>query len=221
MDSNLDKLYSVIQEHDAFDEFSLEIPAFVANTNMSLSWDSETPKDIIKDYAKLILSFGKDQRDELQRHVFAYYKQIVETTDWLEKDHPVSTESEIWSLVQSVNFRIAHYPEKSYTILVAGCEVDWEEEHGMEICWRNGTELIRVSPQGGGFSYSKNIDEPYGRIIYEAYDYEFTTYEKTVPKHLLKEIYESYKDSEQATKKSPSKQKSLISRLFSKLLNGS
>ena len=85
------------------------------------------------------------------RHVFAYYMGVRNAvggdvhmrSDMTEP----SRESDIWKHVQPETVTVRPPDEgddqSAYVILHAAC--DWEPEHGLQMVWRDGTELVRVS----------------------------------------------------------------------------
>lgn len=85
-------------------------------------------------------------RDADTRHVYAYCQGFV-TSIGAEEDMPMPDNPlDIWQRVMPEV--VVVYPDdgldqNAYVLVHAAC--DWEPEHGLQMVWRGGTELVRVS----------------------------------------------------------------------------
>ena len=75
------------------------------------------------------------------------YKQnlIFDYTPKLE----LKTDNEIWNFVYPSNI-ILEQNEKGEVFVLIECNCKWEEEHGLQLVFKNGKELTRVSYCDGG-----------------------------------------------------------------------
>ena len=84
-----------------------------------------------------------------EEHVFAYYSAIRDADAF--QVVPIATAAEVWRHVvlgaQPVVIRRA-YGERGIYVSVE-CECDWEPEHGLQIVFRNGLEVVKVGPYDG------------------------------------------------------------------------
>lgn len=92
------------------------------------------------------LALTMRHRDEATPFVFANYREFVEA---IEEDEWNFTLEDIWSHVHPTAFHVSrgHHDGKVYVQITAEC--DWEVEHGLQLIYREGIELTRVSDQDG------------------------------------------------------------------------
>jgi hypothetical protein len=101
------------------------------------------------------LSLEAKERDGASNYVFQQYKRFCELVD--EDDVMVYIEDpeDVWAHVQPSEIHVSRRPrgdEGIYVQLLAEC--DWEVEHGLQLVFRNGNELSRVSEQDGHLTHS-------------------------------------------------------------------
>lgn len=80
------------------------------------------------------------------RHVHAYCKAFIAATDLAEDMTAPENPKDIWRHVQPTSISVTTgegLDPHAYVIVCANC--DWETEHGLQMVWRGGTELVRVS----------------------------------------------------------------------------
>ncbi len=56
---------------------------------------------------------------------------------------------EIWSYVHPKHVYIQYHEATASAYLTLACDCDWEEEHGLQLVYRDGAILTRVSEQDG------------------------------------------------------------------------
>lgn len=80
--------------------------------------------------------------------IIEIYKQnlIFEYTPRVE----FKSDNEIWSFVYP-NIIILAQNEIGEILVLIECGCDWEEEHGLQLVFKNGQQLTRVSYNDGGF----------------------------------------------------------------------
>lgn len=100
------------------------------------------------------MELGKEQRMEASQHVFKNYKEFVQQVGEEYFDFKIVNEEDVWKHVHptKINIRKRYKDNSVYIAIYAEC--DWEDEHGLQIVYKNGNELSRVSDQDGHLTYS-------------------------------------------------------------------
>ncbi|WP_442800635.1 DUF6985 domain-containing protein [Roseobacter sp. MH60115] len=115
-------------------------------------------------------------------HVHAYYRDMHMHADgaWIDENmtapaHP----ADIWAHVRPLALTITSRPPRPgtdpipYVILEANC--DWEDEHGLQLVWKEGRDLVRVGEYDGKPLHAENA--PSGVVYHSIYDDDFSTYQ--------------------------------------------
>ena len=63
----------------------------------------------------------------------------------------ITTEDNIWNFVTPKEI-IIHWDEDGEFFLCVSCECDWEEEHGLQLVFKDGLKLTRASGHDGHFT---------------------------------------------------------------------
>ncbi|MGR5213384.1 DUF6985 domain-containing protein [Vibrio rotiferianus] len=85
------------------------------------------------------------------QYAFQYYKEITEqldpNSDWYNENHvDISTEQDVWSYVQfSDVLYISRNEEDATVYIVLGGNCDWEPEHGIQLVFKEGRFINRLS----------------------------------------------------------------------------
>lgn len=124
-------------------------------------------------------------RSAITPHVYAYYRDLHTHADsaWIDAVMAVPTQpDDIWKHVRPLSItltsRLAQFEtiDKDdpvpYVLLEANC--DWEDEHGLQLVWREGHALVKVSECDGKPLQAENVQSS---IIYHStYDNSFSTH---------------------------------------------
>jgi hypothetical protein len=107
----------------------------------------------IDNMLEAFLSMGPSERERAGKHVLAlchdFLQAVGADTDDARAMLAITDPADIWAHVSGETIHI--YKETRYgdaplyIMLLCGC--DWEEEHGLQLVYRNGNELVRVSEQ--------------------------------------------------------------------------
>jgi hypothetical protein len=140
----------------------IQVPLFDGQTiPVSLSspglTNAITPDDAdaIDAVLDAFLMLGPSDRAAAGAPVLAYCKDTLEAiaADWPEARAmaAISDPADIWRhvFVREIDIKKdTRHGEPSIYVLVY-CACDWEEEHGLQLVYRNGAALMRVSPEDG------------------------------------------------------------------------
>jgi hypothetical protein len=105
------------------------------------------------------LKLGPADRLAASQYVFANYTRTAELVGEEDLDCQVESEKAIWQHVHPSEVFISrrHRRDRAiYISITAGC--DWEREHGLQIVYRRGLELARVSDQDGHLTHADAYD---------------------------------------------------------------
>jgi hypothetical protein len=111
--------------------------------------------DAIDKALDAFLALGPEDRARAAVPVLAYAKDTLDAigAEWPEAlaMAAISDPSEIWKHVSIEEIEIRKDTRRGeppfYIVLHCGC--DWEEEHGLQLVYRSGSELTRVGPDDG------------------------------------------------------------------------
>jgi len=108
-------------------------------------------------------SLGVDYRDSVSEAVHKNCTDYLDMVDWfdgVEDLKAIKTATEIWGFVQPSKIYVTRGRHGDQGIYVSiPCECAWEEEHGLQLVFRQGGKLTRVSGQDGHLTDS----DAYGR----------------------------------------------------------
>jgi hypothetical protein len=113
---------------------------------------SENTANFLADANAAILNFlkkGENERKAVSHLVFKNYADFVEAVG--EEDMPtIENEGDVWSFVypQEIYVSRRHRHDKDIYLQIA-CECEWEIEHGLQLVFRRGKKITRVSDQDG------------------------------------------------------------------------
>lgn len=108
---------------------------------------------------------------EAEPYVFRYYRDCLESWNWPE-DQIISIESsnEVWNHVKLGTEPIVtrrDYGDQGIYISLE-CECDWEEEHGLQIVFKNGLKVNKIGPYDSHCTNSDAYDdESLEKVVYK------------------------------------------------------
>jgi len=91
-------------------------------------------------------SFDRANDSEL---VLKYYSETLEYG--YAQELSIETPKDVWNFVVPVEI-IIHWDEIGDIYLCVSCECDWEEEHSLQLVFKNGQTLTRASGHDGHFN---------------------------------------------------------------------
>ena len=106
--------------------------------------------DIEPEYKRSLarfLALGAKDRARLERRILEYREQILRLCPDL-KFEKIEVPENIWTAVEIKGVGVTKDSSGSVYVRVFG-ECDWDPEHGLQISYRNGSDLMRVGPEDG------------------------------------------------------------------------
>jgi hypothetical protein len=120
-----------------------------------------------------------EQADQALTHFLklsAAYRNLISAiaykncTDFLdavgfdEADAPlrqINNQEDIWKFIHPTEIYVTRRHRSDHDIYVQiACECDWEQEHGLQLVFRQGKQLTRISDQDGHLTDADAYDKP-------------------------------------------------------------
>ena len=134
-------------------------------------YDDDANKDDFHTAIKNFLSINQSVLNDAEPHIFQYYKDF--NADWDEGSEEfitIESPADVWKHVQlgaKVMVTRRSYGDKGIYISVE-CECDWEQEHGLQIVFKNGLTINKIGQFDGHCTNSDAYgDESLENIIYQ------------------------------------------------------
>jgi hypothetical protein len=122
--------------------------------------EDPAPDDFVA-AVRSFLSLDARDRERAAPHVFDNYRQVA--LDWGLSSHVprIRRSQDIWSAVHPAEIRVSRRHRRDRKVYVqVHAECDWEPEHGLQLVYRDGGALSRVSEQDGHLTYTDAFDLP-------------------------------------------------------------
>jgi hypothetical protein len=145
------------------DSDEMQIP-FLGNLKLTITFQNMADDPAPEEFADAIRSFlrlSEQDRAETNQYVFADYRDFIECVGEDDFDFTIDDESSVWEHVHPTQIYVSrrHYGDKAVYVQIAA-ECDWEEEHGLQVVFKCGKTLKRVSDQDGHLTTSDAYDRP-------------------------------------------------------------
>lgn len=106
---------------------------------------------------KHFLQLGKAERLAASPGILQNCKEFLSAVGIEEEEDQVLWDiqdpTEIWQYVEPSHVHITRHPSADHAIYIfIACECAWEREHGLQLVFRKGQELTRISQQDGHLS---------------------------------------------------------------------
>jgi len=110
------------------------------------------------------LALTKNDRIAISDLVFKNCCDCIEEIgeeDFCEELRELKDAKAIWDFVRPEEIYVTRRSRRDKNIYIQiACECDWEEEHGLQLVFRQGKKLTRVSDQDGHLTEADAYDKP-------------------------------------------------------------
>jgi hypothetical protein len=140
----------------------LEIP-LLDGLRLSITLDSFVDGDQqdVENAISSFLKLGNADRLAVTPYVFANYKRMTELVSEEDLGCQITSEAAVWQHVHPNEIYVSRRPRRDRAIYISiAAECDWEPEHGLQIVYRRGSELVRVSDQDGHLTHTDALGLP-------------------------------------------------------------
>ena len=117
-----------------------------------------------RDFTQAVSSFlalTATDRAEAAPHMFKVYREFCDAVDEEDVDCHIDDVTAVWNHVHPTAIHVSrrHRHDKDVYVQVTA-ECDWEIEHGLQLVFRKGATLSRVSNQDGHLTTTDAYDLP-------------------------------------------------------------
>ena len=165
----LGKLRQEVDFPDWWKSDEFDIP-FFGNEKLTITFinfEPEHDKTFINEADKALTNFlklNKEDRNGISKLVYKNCMEFLDAVDFDEADEPlrqIKNINEIWNFIQPTEIHVTRRPYKDQDMYVQIlCECDWEQEHGLQLVFRQGKKLTRISDQDGHLIEADAFDKP-------------------------------------------------------------
>ena len=163
------RLFQNDQFEDWWESEPREIP-FFDNKKIEITFMDLVPADdntFIEEADRALESFfskSNTDRNELSDLIYKHSIDFVEAVGWEDEDEylrDLKDKNEIWNYVYPQQILVSRRNRRDKDIYITiACECEWEEEHGLQLIFRQGRKLTRISDQDGHLTDSDAFDTP-------------------------------------------------------------
>ena len=147
----------------------IEIP-FFDNQKLPIifmDFEPENDKSFIEEADNSLINFlnlTNQDRFSISELAFNNCMEFLDAVEFDEADEElreIKNKNEIWNFIHPTEIYVSrrHRRDKDIYVQVA-CECDWEEEHGLQLVFRCGKQLTRISDQDGHLTEADAYDKP-------------------------------------------------------------
>ncbi|MEQ1732849.1 MAG: hypothetical protein ABL940_04205 [Bacteroidia bacterium] len=172
------KIIGQLKQEENFSDWwksnKVEIP-FIDNEELVITFmDCEPERDqtFIEEADLALSNFLKltiNDREAISELAYKSCMNFLDTVDFDEADDQlrhIKNQDEIWNFIYPTEIYVTRRPYKERDIyVVLACECEWEQEHGLQLVFRQGKQLTRISDQDGHLTeadaYDKLDEEDY------------------------------------------------------------
>jgi len=127
-----------------------EIPYF-DNKKLTIGFVEATHQPYLKTAHKVLQDFLQLKPNDRINDTACVYKYYFNTLkNGYTKPLDITASEDIWKFVDPTDI-IIHWGENAEFYLCVSCNCGWEQEHGLQLIFKDGTTLTRASGHDGHF----------------------------------------------------------------------
>jgi hypothetical protein len=167
------KIIGQLKQEDQFPDWwkssKIEVP-FFENEKLTVTFMDFEPKHdktFIEEADQALTNFLKlnlVDRNSISDLAYRNCKDFLDAVDFDEADQPlrqIKDYNEIWNFIHPTEIYVTRRPYKEHDVyLMLACECDWEQEHGLQLVFKQGKQLTRISDQDGHLTEAGAYDKP-------------------------------------------------------------
>lgn len=120
--------------------------------------DDVYPSDVAE-AVQHFLALGPKDRVAVAPLVYKNYADFADAVS--EVDVEIAGPAEVWDHVRVMGIYVERRDRWDMDVyVVMACNCDWEVEHGLQLVFRRGSKLVRVSEQDGHLTHADAYDLP-------------------------------------------------------------
>jgi len=151
-----------------------KVPEWLVSTPVPIAYFDGRPVQVVLDgvledenpgefeaAVTAFLALSPRDRELATEHVHRNYADLLEVIGKDDIDVVISEASAVWNHVHPTAIYVSRRHRRDRKVYVQiSAECDWEQEHGLQIVYRDGRELSRVSNQDGHLTHTDAYDLP-------------------------------------------------------------
>ncbi|RZL50129.1 MAG: hypothetical protein EOP00_05730 [Pedobacter sp.] len=167
------KIIGQLKQEETFPDWwksaEFEIP-FFGNDKLTITFmDFEPEHDttFIAEADQALTHFMKltiENRNSISELAYKNCMDFLDAVEVDKADEPfrqLTDKNEIWKFIHPTEIYVTRRPYQEQDIYVqVACECDWEQEHGLQVVFRQGKKLTRISDQDGHLTEADAYDKP-------------------------------------------------------------
>lgn len=151
-----------LKRHRHIPEWQVSAPLpvpFFAGTALTFVIEADADAPDVHAAVDRTLSLGEADRLAASALVFENYRAFLEASDLEPLD--ITTPTDVWRYVTPTEVHVKRRHRRDRDVYVAFmCECAWEDEHGLQLVFRGGDRLVRVSDQDGHLTRADAYNTP-------------------------------------------------------------
>jgi len=169
----ISKIIGRLNQQESFPDWwkseEIEIP-FFDNYKLPIifmDFEPEHDKTFIDEADQTLTNFLKlnaDDRNLISELAYKNCMDFLEIVEFDEADEPlrqIIIKDEIWKFIHpTVIYVLRRHSRDEDIYLQIACEADWEQEHGLQLVFRQGKKLTRISDQDGHLTEADAYNKP-------------------------------------------------------------
>lgn len=132
----------------------IPIPYF---DNTQLIFQINAPEtELQADVSQAIGSFmqlSSQDREQTSDYVFHKYSDFAQAFDSNKPTVKISSPIEVWQHLKPTQISVSRRPQDKLIYIQVLLDCDWDQEHGLQLVYKQGQELVRVSSQDGHYTH--------------------------------------------------------------------
>jgi hypothetical protein len=143
----------------------VEVP-FFDNQEFMFVFMKNDPSFVNESDSAIRNFIGLEKVDRLNISDLVYQNcfEFLEQIDYDELDKPlweINDKNDIWNFVTPTKIYVSKRHRRDCDIYIhIACECAWEQEHGLQLVFRQGKKLTRISDQDGHLTLADAFDKP-------------------------------------------------------------
>lgn len=167
------KIIGQLRQEENFSDWwkssEIEIPFFDKEKLpiIFMDFEPEHDKTFIDEADQALTFFLKLNYDDRNAISDPAYKNCMDFLESVEIGQAgealrqIKNKNEIWNFIQPSEIYVTRRPYNDRDIYIQiTCECDWEQEHGLQLVFRQGKELTRISDQDGHLTEADAYGKP-------------------------------------------------------------
>lgn len=147
----------------------IEIP-FFDNEKLTITFmdfEPEHDKSFVEEADQALANFLKltsTDRNLISDLAHKNCKDFLDAVGFDQADEPlrqINKQDEIWKFIHPTEIYVTRRHRRDNDIYIQiACECDWEQEHGLQLVFRQGKKLTKISDQDGHLTEADAYDKP-------------------------------------------------------------